>query len=121
LHKISQKECTFDLPHSENLNRITMKSYKFIFLILSFFSCSRTILSQEPDSIKVLVKTFRGNEQRNYYGNEAPKNLKLIWKLNLGGGTSVVWGMPRVWSGAGWTGQPLLVEEKGKPYLIQGA
>ena len=30
---------------------------------------------------EVLISTYLGNEQRNYYGNEAPEKLDLIWKL----------------------------------------
>ncbi len=89
-----------------------------VFFLLIFVSISS--FGQE-DSIQVIVKTFRGNEKRNFYGLDAPKRLNLKWKFNLGSGRSVVKDIPRVWTGAGWTGQPLLVMEKGKPYLIQGA
>ncbi len=73
------------------------------------------------DSIEILIETFRGNAERNFYGKNPPENLNLIWKLNLGSGQSKVKDMPKVWQGAGWTGQPLLVSEKGKIYLLQGA
>lgn len=77
----------------------------------------------DTNSIKILISTFRGNEKRNYYGNKAPSQLKLIWKLYLGIGytnASPQHGGNR-WGGAGWTGQPLLVSENGKLFLIQGA
>jgi len=73
------------------------------------------------DSIEIIVASFRGNEKRNYYGENAPSNLNLIWKINLGSGQSKVKENPKVWQGAGWTGQPLLVNEKGKFYILQGA
>ena len=91
-------------------------------LLLSFllFFVNDLCLSQD-DSIQVIIKTFRGNEKRNFYGHEAPKRLNEKWKLNLGRGRSVVKDIPRVWTGAGWTGQPLLVIENEIPYIIQGA
>ncbi|MDF1551284.1 MAG: PQQ-binding-like beta-propeller repeat protein, partial [Bacteroidales bacterium] len=94
--------------------------FKKLSLVIAFLY-SFAAFSQEADSIQIIVKTFRGNEQRNYYGENAPKRLRLIWKISLGSGKSVVKDVPRIWTGAGWTGQPLLFLEKGKPYLIQGA
>ena len=72
---------------------------------------------------KVIIGTFLGNEKRNYYGNEAPDTLEIIWKHYLGKGETVISRNlgSREWAGAGWTGQPLLVEEEGELYLIQGA
>ena len=67
--------------------------------------------------------TFLGNEERNYYGNEAPDTLGVIWKTYLGKGETIVSKTKgrREWAGAGWTGQPLLVMEKDTLYIIQGA
>ena len=75
-----------------------------------------------PD-VRVIIGTFLGNDQRNYYGNEAPSSLNIIWKHYLGQGTTVISRKSgsRIWAGAGWTGQPLLVEEDGVLFLIQGA
>ena len=87
----------------------------FLFLLI------QSAFSQKSDSINVIIKTFRGNEKRNYYGNNAPNKLKPIWKIDLGNGKSLVHGNPKVWAGAGWTGQPLLFLENGKPFIIQGA
>ncbi len=72
---------------------------------------------------RVIIGTFLGNETRNYYGNKAPDTLEVIWKHYLGEGETVISRKlgPRTWAGAGWTGQPLLVEEDGELYLIQGA
>jgi outer membrane protein assembly factor BamB len=84
--------------------------------------------NQELDSLywdgsKIIIPTFLGNWQRNYYGNIAPDSLNLIWKLYLGEGETVISRKlgTRKWKGAGWTGQPLLVQEKEKLYLVQGA
>lgn len=70
-----------------------------------------------------IIQTFLGNWQRNFYGKDAPDTLGLVWKHYLGTGETVISRRigTKTWSGAGWTGQPLLVKEKGKLYLIQGA
>jgi outer membrane protein assembly factor BamB len=49
--------------------------------------------------------------------------LDIIWKHHLGSGKTVIsWkGGERIWSGCGWTGQPLLVREHDRLFLIQGA
>jgi outer membrane protein assembly factor BamB len=74
--------------------------------------------AQDTSEIKFIIQTFRGNWQRNYYGDSLPLELNIIWKLFLGSGMTVHKGP---WYGAGWTGQPLLVKEKGELYLLQGA
>ncbi len=87
-------------------------------------SCQIDSLSSDTVSlVKVLIPTFLGNEQRNYYGNEAPSRLDVIWKLYLGEGETVISRKTgaKKWKGAGWTGQPLLVSEDSLLYLIQGA
>ncbi len=73
------------------------------------------------DDIQPVISTFLGNGQRNFYGNQAPEKLDVLWKLDLGEGNSPVRGKPKIWKGAGWTGQPLYVREKGRNYLILGA
>jgi outer membrane protein assembly factor BamB len=75
------------------------------------------------DSIQVLVGTFLGNESHNYYGDSVGNKLDIIWKTFLGKGTTIVTAEKGVeeWFGAGWTGQPLVVKEYNKTYLIQGA
>jgi len=77
----------------------------------------------ESKITKTIIPTFLGNDQRNYYGNSSPKRLDVIWKLYLGSGKTVISRRSgeRKWTGAGWTGQPLLVSEEGELYLIQGA
>lgn len=78
-------------------------------------------LRQQLDEIEVVISTFLGNEKRNYHGDSLPDRLDTIWSFYLGEGLSPAYGYDKIWKGAGWTGQPLLVKEKGKYYLIQGA
>jgi len=75
----------------------------------------------EDCGTKVMNGTFLGNRQRNFYGNDAPSELKLIWRFPLGTGTSRIGRKLHSWSGAGWTGQPLLVLEDSIPCIIQGS
>ncbi len=77
----------------------------------------------DSSQLKVIIPTFLGNEERNYYGDLAPSNLKLNWKLYLGKGKTVISRKlgSREWAGAGWTGQPLLIREDTNLYIIQGA
>lgn len=84
-----------------------------------------TQLDSGKDSFAIIprISTFLGNEKRNYYGNSAPSQLKVLWKLYLGKGETLISRKlgTKEWEGAGWTGQPLLVEENGELFLIQGA
>jgi outer membrane protein assembly factor BamB len=121
-----------------------MKNYFCImlFLLLSYSSCldelknqfisgSSTTTPQVNDSnrshvvdtnrIKIIVGTFLGNETRNFSGDEAPSHLNEIWRLYLGSGQTRIGAEIQEWSGAGWTGQPLVFLEDSIPYLIQGA
>ena len=100
------------------------KAIPIALILLLSFQCM--VLSQNPseqnkNEIDILISTFLGNEKRNYYGNEAPNKLDTIWKIYLGEGVSPAYGKEKVWKGAGWTGQPLLVRENNELYLIQGA
>lgn len=74
------------------------------------------------DGIK--VGTFLGDETRRFYGlGPVPETLEVIWRAHIGsgttGGTASSSG-PVTWSGTGWTGQPALVRDKGKLYLVIG-
>jgi len=89
------------------------------FLIVFILFSSNFLFGQVED---VVIETYLGNEKRNYYGNEAPEKLDLIWKLYLGEGISPAYGNPlKLWKGAGWTGQPLYIREQSGDYLILGA
>ncbi len=75
------------------------------------------------DSIDFLIPTFRGNTERNFYGDGRINRLDLIWKFELGEGITVISRKlgERTWQGAGWTGQPLLIAEGKDTFVIQGA
>ncbi|MBI4648878.1 MAG: hypothetical protein HY738_20390 [Bacteroidia bacterium] len=75
------------------------------------------------DTIVPAISTFLGNEQKNYYGNSASSKLDVIWRKYLGSGKTYIPNSRRasIWFGAGWTGQPLLIKERKRKYLIQGA
>lgn len=79
------------------------------------------IEKREYQKVRILIQTFLGNFQRNYYGDSAPAKLDLIWEFDLGTGETRVGAETKKWSGAGWTGQPLLVREDTTFYLIQGS
>lgn len=98
------------------------------FIILfsaAFFSFLFSQETHTPDTsnYKIVIPTFLGNSTRNYYGNEAPDSLNLIWKFYLGKGETVISRKlgSRIWAGAGWTGQPLLMQEDTNLFIIQGA
>lgn len=89
----------------------------------------------DPTADGIKVATFLGNEARRFYGvGPVPEKLEVIWKLNIGGGTTGGTGKKSTepsgspeakaglvkWYGTGWTGQPALVRENGKLYLIVG-
>jgi outer membrane protein assembly factor BamB len=76
----------------------------------------------------VKVSTYLGDETRRVYGlGPAPTKLRLIWKTFIGGGlTAPVRKVTKKhpnepWSGSGWTGQPVIVRDQGKLYLLWGA
>ncbi len=101
------------------------KIVSFIFIAILFLSCNQADNNIEKnissDSITIHISTFLGNQSRNYYGNKCPDSLNVIWKFYLGEGLSPAYNTQKIWKGAGWTGQPLLVEEKGELFIIQGA
>ncbi len=79
------------------------------------------IAGASPPKIRMVIPTFLGNAHRSYYGpGPAPFKLSLLWKTPLGSGKTWTQKGLATWSGCGWTGQPLIVEENGRPYIIQG-
>ena len=71
----------------------------------------------------VKVSTFLGDETRRLYGlGPPPKRLDLIWRTSIGSGmTSPVGTGPNTpWTGMGWTGQPAILRDNGKLYLMAG-
>jgi len=75
----------------------------------------------EESEIELFVPTFLGNDQRRYYGKGIPQGLELIKKFKLGCGKSYNGKQYEKWCGAGWTGQPTIIKDSGKIYLIIGA
>jgi len=74
----------------------------------------------EADGIK--VATFLGDAHRRTYGSgPVPERLDLIWRAHIGSGqTGGPGGTLVTWSGTGWTGQPTVVREDGRDYLLIG-
>ncbi|MBE2256048.1 MAG: PQQ-binding-like beta-propeller repeat protein [Ignavibacteria bacterium] len=68
---------------------------------------------------EIIIKTFLGNDQRNYYGENPSSALNVKWKKYLGWGRTGF--SDKKWYGAGWTGQPLLTSEYDTLYLYQGS
>lgn len=76
-------------------------------------------LPASATEVKPIIGTYLGDFQRNYYGNEAPSQLREVWRCPLGTGKTFFKNRINLMSGAGWTGQPLLFEENGKLVIIQ--
>lgn len=73
-----------------------------------------------PDT-QLLLPTFLGNDQRRVYGRGAPEKLTVQNRFRLGAGRTRINGALQVWGGAGWTGQPTLVRDQGRIYLVIGS
>lgn len=73
--------------------------------------------------IEIINGTYLGNEKKNYYGNSSSSKLNIKWKTFLGYGKTYISAKTGFveWYGAGWTGQPLIVNEYDTTYLIIGA
>lgn len=85
--------------------------------LLFFFGLGLSFVSAQ---IKPLVGTYLGDNERNFYGNRAPSKLQVKWKRWLGTGkTTFGLNDVKTWKGAGWTGQPLVIQEEEELYLIQ--
>lgn len=71
------------------------------------------------------VSMFRGNGHRTYYGEgPVPRNPVEIWHYPQQGIMSALsseGGVATVWSGMGWTGQPVVVEWEGSTRVMFGA
>ncbi|MCL4078733.1 PQQ-binding-like beta-propeller repeat protein [Coriobacteriia bacterium Es71-Z0120] len=88
-------------------------------------------MQADPDADGIKIATFLGNDSRSFYGvGPVPERLDVVWKARIGGGTtggtgkrsaeaSASGGMV-TWYGTGWTGQPALVRENGRLYLLVG-
>lgn len=74
------------------------------------------------DSIVLTYPTYLGGPRRDAAGVGAgPDSLDLIWKLEIGSGTTTLPdGRSVTWSGTGWTGQPTLTMDHEVPWLVVG-
>jgi outer membrane protein assembly factor BamB len=87
-------------------------------------SAKSTSKPEAPVSfIRIINSSFLGGGPRNYYGDSLPDKLDVLFAVKLGSGETFVKKDegPELWSGAGWTGQPLVVEENGEAFLVIGA
>ncbi|HOT24284.1 MAG TPA: PQQ-binding-like beta-propeller repeat protein [Thermoleophilia bacterium] len=78
-------------------------------------------VSLSGDGIK--VASFLGGLRRDFSGLGAPRSLDLIWYTRIGSGWTsgkLPKDPPSEWAGIGWTGQPAVVVEGGRPYLLVG-
>jgi len=96
-----------------------------ITILIPFFLVSvnaQTDITANSKNIDLLIPTFLGNWQRNYYGNEAPDKLNILWRTYLGKGKTVISKKigEKEWAGTGWTGQPLIIREDSDLFLILG-
>lgn len=71
------------------------------------------------------LSMFRGNAHRAYYGEgPVPRNPRVLWRFPEGSamsGSSSEGGESRIWSGTGWTGQPVVLEREGRIRVMFGA
>ncbi|NOY37185.1 MAG: hypothetical protein GXO83_06380 [Chlorobi bacterium] len=124
-----RSQSLFNIPVSETETFSRIFRIGILTIFISAFSPAISSHGQEKtqnDTTRgptILVGTFLGNEQRNYYGDEAPDTLDLLWRLWLGKGETVISRKAgsRIWAGAGWTGQPLLYHKDTTLFLVQGA
>lgn len=94
----------------------------FLIIVSLIIFITSTDAQKNNENIELIIPTFLGNWQRNYYGNEAPTKLKTIWRTYLGKGKTVISKKigEKEWAGTGWTGQPLIVKENNNLFLILG-
>jgi hypothetical protein len=82
--------------------------------------------SPEPINSEIEgLTTFRGNASRTYHGRgPVPEDPEILWRYPSSGGlcgTSTNLGETKTWCGTGWTGQPNVVEWKGRTEVRFGA
>ena len=117
----------------QRFNKMRRSFFKFIvwsFLIL-IFGCSQSeikkirsaVIDKKEDPYQVVIGTFLGDETRKFYGDSCSDSLSVIWKFKLGKGETIVNAKSgvEVWSGAGWTGQPLITKDQGEYYIYQAS
>ncbi len=69
---------------------------------------------------RLLYPTFLGNETRTFYGGGLPDSLRIVWQRYFGGSFTRLGQKLHLWSGTGWTGQPVMLREGNREYLFIG-
>jgi outer membrane protein assembly factor BamB len=75
------------------------------------------------EDVELAYPTYLGGPQRRSGGaGPAPDALEVIWKLQIGSGLTARKSDDKLvsWSGTGWTGQPTLVYEDRRAWLLIG-
>jgi outer membrane protein assembly factor BamB len=78
--------------------------------------------SAENSPVKV-ASLFGGATRNGHAAARAPDGLQLAWKVDLGRGRTRSKSDDRLvfWRGTGWTGQPTVVVDEGRTWLLLGA
>ncbi|MBE9042102.1 hypothetical protein IQ235_15075, partial [Oscillatoriales cyanobacterium LEGE 11467] len=80
-----------------------------------------TAIDELTPETELLVPTYLGNDRRRFYGRGVPQSLNLRHQLPLGSGASYLGRSLKIWTGAGWTGQPTIIKDLDKTYAIVGS
>ncbi len=73
-------------------------------------------------SVIPLIPTFLGNAWHNFYGKgPVPDTLRVIWRIKTDTARTQIGKESKLWTGIGWTGQPILFIENGKKYIVIGS
>lgn len=70
-------------------------------------------------SRRIVMSSFLGGGPRRYYGSGAIREFKVNRRLWIDGGETTVRKQKKKWYGAGWTGQPLVVQDADSLYILQ--
>ncbi len=103
------------------MSALTKICFLFLLTVFILLFCS---ISERYEQLEPISGTFLGSEQRNYYGENAPDQLSVIWKTKLGCSYTIIPNKQRdtvQMCGAGWTGQALIIAGENNLWLIQGA
>lgn len=68
---------------------------------------------------RIIMSSFLGGGPRRFYGRGAITQYKVNRKLWIDGGETTVRKKTKKWYGAGWTGQPLVVQDADTLYILQ--
>jgi outer membrane protein assembly factor BamB len=76
-----------------------------------------------PDGDGIKVASFLGGPRRDFSGLDAPKDLDVLWYTRIGSGWTsgkLPEDPPSEWAGVGWTGQPAIVRDDDRTFLLVG-